>query len=297
MANRRALVVLFFFVVSCWSYAGEPFGEPTVTGKVSAKPISEASGLAVSLKQPGVLWTHNDSGDKPRVYAIHKDGRLLGTYTLKNAIAFDYEAMSLGPGPEQGVHYLYAGDIGNNDAHRGKPRIHITLYRFSEPKVDVAVEKPVKASVDVDQLVMRYPDGAHDAEVLMVDPTDGAIYILSKRDPKSRIYRAPKPGPGNQEIQLEYLGEMTMNQLTGGDIAPDGKSIIVKGYNQVWYYQRAEGAAIADTLKNVQPIVVGTYKVEPQGEAIAFAADGKGFFTLSEARRAKTVPLYFYPQK
>ena len=266
-----------------------------ISGRVNADPINEASGLAVSRKHDKVLWTHNDSGDDALFYAIHENGRLLGTFTLKDAIAFDYEGMSLGPGPEAGLDYLYIGDIGNNDAHRGKPRIHITLYRLPEPRVDARALGPVRGQLESDALVMRYPDGAHDAEVLMVDPRNGDIYILTKRDPKSRIYRAPKPAAGDQEIMLEYLGEMAMTQTTGGDIAPDGSAVLVKGYGKVWYFPRSAGASIGDALRNPKPVVVETYKVEPQGEAIAFAADGRGFFTLSEARKAESVPLYFYP--
>ena len=32
--------------------------------------LTESSGLAVSRTQPGVLWSHNDSGDGPNLYAM-----------------------------------------------------------------------------------------------------------------------------------------------------------------------------------------------------------------------------------
>ena len=42
-------------------------------GRLENDNINEASGLARSQREPGVLWTMNDSG-KPLLYAIGKDG-------------------------------------------------------------------------------------------------------------------------------------------------------------------------------------------------------------------------------
>ena len=39
--------------------------------------LQESSGLAISRTQPGVLWSHNDSGDGPTLYAIDMSGKLL----------------------------------------------------------------------------------------------------------------------------------------------------------------------------------------------------------------------------
>ena len=41
--------------------------------------IHESSGLAVSHRHPGLFWTHNDSGDAPRLYAFDEQGRHHGT--------------------------------------------------------------------------------------------------------------------------------------------------------------------------------------------------------------------------
>ena len=30
--------------------------------------LRESSGLGISRTRPGVFWTHNDSGDRPRLY-------------------------------------------------------------------------------------------------------------------------------------------------------------------------------------------------------------------------------------
>ena len=61
--------------------------------------LRESSGLAVSRRQPGVLWSHNDSGDGPNLYAIDLSGRLLATIPVANAAARDWEDIASGPCP------------------------------------------------------------------------------------------------------------------------------------------------------------------------------------------------------
>ncbi|WP_431213651.1 hypothetical protein ACQ86N_01690 [Puia sp. P3] len=43
-----------------------------------------------------------------------------------------------------------------------------------------------------------------------------------------------------------------------------------------------------------RPWTLEPYAPEVQGEAIAFSADGSGYFTISEGRRPK---LFYYPLK
>ena len=86
-----------------------PFGGPVPMGVVQYDPLREASGLVASRSHPGVLWAHNDSGDDPRLYALTTSGRHLGVFTLDGAEARDWEDLAIGPGPEPGVDYLYAG--------------------------------------------------------------------------------------------------------------------------------------------------------------------------------------------
>jgi hypothetical protein len=45
------------------------------------------------------------------------------------------------------------------------------------------------------------------------------------------------------------------------------------------------------------PPYIVEYKEEPQGEAITFARDGSGFYTLSEKVKGEKTYLYFYPRK
>lgn len=285
---------MVFIFLWLWAASGETsFQKPDIKGYTPADPLNEVSGLVASRSQPGVLWTHNDSGGVARFFAISADdAQVIATYTMPGASARDYEDIAIGPGPEKGVDYLFIGDFGNNDAHRGKPREHIIVYRLPEPKIDLSSKKKA-FKVKPDALVMRYPDGAHDVEAMIIDPKTGDLYLLTKRDELSRIYRTPKPAKGDQEIKLEYEGEMTVTQIVASDISPDGSEILVKLYPKVLYYKRQSNESIVQALTR-EGKTVPVYLLEQQGEAIAWDAEGSGFFTLSEARKSKKTPLFYY---
>ena len=53
-------------------------------GIIQSALINEASGLAASRKNPGVLWIHNDDGPAC-VYAMTPQGKHLGVYNLAGA--------------------------------------------------------------------------------------------------------------------------------------------------------------------------------------------------------------------
>jgi hypothetical protein len=285
--------------------AGAELLEPSAT--VASPDLIETSGLAVSRTQD-VVWAHNDSGDTARVFAIGPEGEALATYTLNGAEATDWEDMALGPGPEESVEYLYLGDIGDNASIRPS----IAVYRAPEPNVDPASSN---LSIEADAFTLQYPDGAHDAETLLVDPANGDIYVVTKNiaGGPSGIYRAAAPQAADAPITLEELAEIDFAALaptkvippesgplplglpkvpTGGDISPDGRVIAVRTYGTTWMWARAEGQSVADAFAG-EPCEAPS-EVQPQGEAIAFTADGRGYVTASEGAN---VPLHRFALK
>ena len=92
------------------------FGPGRRAGIVRSELIREASGIVASRRNPGVLWVHNDSGDMARVFAITASGEFLGVCNIAGATARDWEDIAIGPGPDPDQHYLYLGDIGDNQA-------------------------------------------------------------------------------------------------------------------------------------------------------------------------------------
>lgn len=233
-----------------------------------------------------MLWTHNDSGDKARLFLLDEFGKFKAEFifpTLKNR---DWEDIASGPGPDKNKNYLYVAEMGDNKAvHQLK-----YIYRFEEPLLSND-----KRTIDnYEQITFEFPDGKRDAESMFVDPLTKDIYILSKREQKIGIYRAKYPQPTTETITLEKLGVIPYFNSVAADINPDGQEIITKTYDAVYYWKR-NGETIVELLMK-EPETV-PYLIEPQGESIAWKKDGSGFFTLSEEPRDIEAVLYFYRKK
>ena len=269
------------------------FSKPIDRGVLDNPDIIEASGLVASRKNAGALWTHNDSGGDPKVYLISDRGKTLATYVLAGVKSRDWEDIALGPGPEPGETYLYIGEIGDNTAQYPIKKI----YRFVEPTASDGT--PVDTVRQVDTIRVMYPDGARDAETLLVDPLTSDLYIISKRERLVSIYRDAFPQRTTELDTLEKLGQIPreqvgiLEQLVGGDISPDGKEVLLKSYVQVFYWRRDNGQISLVDLLQTEPQPL-PYVPEPQGEAIAFAADSSGYYTLSEQQSGIEPHLYFY---
>ena len=280
-----------------WAIVAALSGGPALAGAVSftdgvqvavlPASLAEVSGLAQSRTNPGVFWVHNDSGDEPRVYAVSRSGALLGSYTLAGATAVDWEDMAIGPAGG-GRSYLYLADIGDNTGRRRSVRV----YRVSEPVVDVNQSPVVETLPRVTSYDFVYDDGPRDAEGFMVDPLTGDFYVVSKREPDgNRLYRSISPSDRGMNT-LERVGRFATTGTTGADISPDGLQVLIRRYSSAIdpaapsalagsYWSRPDASVSLVTLL-AQPAQTIRLVVETQGEAIAFAADNKGFYTTSE---------------
>jgi hypothetical protein len=270
-------------------------------GNVGSPDLLEISGLAASRSQPGIVWAHNDSGDSARVFAIGEFGAHRGAFTLERAAAIDWEDMAIGPGPQANVDYLYLGDIGDNAAMRDD----VVVYRVAEAPVPETPPAEAMPIGGVETLMLRYPDGAHDAEILLIDPANGDLLIVTKDiiGGASGVYRAPASAlrPGTRtEMELvttvDFAALAPAKQIpadspplplgapripTGGDISPDGLIIGIRSYGTVWLWQRADAASPLAQAFASTPCEAPS-AIEAQGEALAFDADGRGYYTASE---------------
>lgn len=274
-----------------------PFSTPEVAGTIQTSMIQEASGLVASRSMANVLWTHNDSGGEPKVYLISTTGTSLGSYWIQDAENRDWEDIAIGPGPDSNRDYIYVGDIGDNNARYEIKKI----YRFPEPSAQPG-QNEVDTVSDVHVISFIYPDGPRDAETILVDPFTRDIYVVSKRDTSVHLYRAAYPQDTENVNELELVGKLPLgsgsqaDQIVAGDISKDGKEVLLKSYLKVYYWQRDdENTSLYDLLKS-EPVEL-PYEAEPQGEAISFADDESGYYTLSEKSFASQQELFFYKRK
>ena len=177
----------------------------------------------------------------------------------------------------------------------------LNIYRFPEPIINDDTS-PGGTIQNAEKINLKYPDGARDAETLLVDPLTQDLYIVSKRDRFARLYRLPFPQSTSSTILAEKVGEWNreiggiFNQPVGGDISSDGKELLIKSYVEVLYWQREDDQTSIFELMQQEPKIL-PYMVEPQGEAIGWSTNHEGYFTLSEKQGSSIPKLYFYKRK
>ncbi len=272
----------------------DPFLPGMEIGTLLGSDVDEASGLVASRQNHDVLWTHNDDYGDNRLFAVRKNGVLLGRYTMGSG-AVDPEDIAIGPGPQAGVDYLYWGDIGDNNSNRSS----IFVKRAPEPVVDCTQACDNFVLTGVERIVLQYPTGAtapshKDAETLLVDPLSGDLYVVTKRTSQGQVYRAAYPHSTTGPNVLEWVATLPWSGATGGDISPDGSLIIVRRYGTaaaVW--GRPMGTTVADAFNDSACNV--SLVSEPQGEAVCWDADGHAYLTVSEnSSPGALIPIWFF---
>ncbi|HYP26622.1 MAG TPA: hypothetical protein VE262_07890 [Blastocatellia bacterium] len=259
---------------------------PQLLATLEDSSVKESSGIAASRRNSGLFWTHNDSGDKPLIFAFDLIGKSHGTWLVSGANAFDWEDIAIGPGPVPGQSYIYIGDIGDNREQRSE----IVIYRVPEPAVsqDLATFSETNPANTEPAVAMRleYPDGRYDAEALLVHPHTGVIYILTKSyGPGALIYKVPAE-LYTDVTTLERVGEIKLpgqqgGIITGGDISPDGKMVILCDYQAAYEFLLPEHDGSFDRIWAEVPtkVQLGTRR---QGEAICYSLDGNSVLATSE---------------
>lgn len=272
----KHLLLLFLSCVSYNLIAQNP--------KLKDSRINECSGLAVSSLSDHLLWTHNDSGDESRLFLIDDKGNTISTYNFQKQVR-DCEDIALYY-QKDGKSQLFIGDIGDNKAERP----FISVYKFTEPDVRLSSQEEIQIK-EVTELQFKYPDGARDAECLMVDNQDQKLYIISKREDSVGVYSAPLQSKAGKIIILKKEATLFFNApkiskwVTAGDISRDGKVVVVKTYTNIFYWDRKPNETIPQCLK--RPYIGLPYKPEGQGEAVALTRSGRYYYSVPEGKHAE----------
>ena len=247
---------------------------PVSVGVVASPEITEASGLAVSRVHEGVLWTHNDKGDSARLFAVGLDASHQGELTVLGPEPVDWEDLASGPDPEGGG-WLFVGDIGDNNGERES----IAVWRVAEP---TELTDPLSTDA-VSVATLRYPDGAKDAEALLLDPVTDRLYVVTKSRGSAVVYDAgPFSAGGDTTLARTVAIEVPDNdKITGGDVSADGSQILLRTDEQVLAWSRADGETVPDALG--RPPCQLPAPAEEDGEAVAVL--DSGYASLPEGER------------
>ena len=272
-----ALALLHLFITACaptgTAQAADECRVDGAPARLAALP--EASGVAISRRVPGRFWTHNDSG-QPVLFMLDARGHVSGRLQLSGAAVGDWEAVSAGPCPTGSC--LYVGDIGDNNASRD----HITVYRLTEPGDTPSGAAASTAAVEA--FHARYPDGAHDAETLLVTP-DGRLYIVTKGSTGPvAIYRFPRPLATNgAPVQLERVGQPRSDpkvsndeQITDGAVSSDGTRIVLRTHDALFFFPTQQ--LLAGDWRGAEAVNL-KHVGEPQGEGVALGSNDTVYLT------------------
>lgn len=277
--------------------------------------ISESSGLASSLRSGHRFWTHNDSGDPARLFAIEgtrdaAGGRVSATVRLSGVEAIDWEDMA--SGILDGVPTLVVADVGDN----ARRRSHVTLYLIDEPAPHEpapheraaqvrrrgGAEELRETAVRVRRRIdVRYPDGPRDCEAVAIDAAGRRLILLSKELlPAAGIYSVPLPlahdaasasgrapidtepaGPGGAVVAAERVGTVPLPMATAMDIRGDGQQLAVAGYLDLFLFDRAADESWEAAFKRL-PTHIALPKLK-QIEAVCY--DQRGDLWVSSEGR------------
>ncbi len=284
MVRRSILAVLMLLAVSFLAW-GEiiHYERPRQLGRIANPDIKESSGLAISHENPDMLWTHNDAGDLPRLFAVNIANRLEGTHLAEYRVAIegkaiDWEDMASYTTPRGS--YLLIGDIGDNDLKRKSYIIH----QVKEPKLKKSKPGEFETVKPQISLEFTYEDGSNNAEAMAIDVSDPrapVIILITKSEGTCKAYELKLPERRSNEPPVaKLLTRMTIPMVTGMDISPDGRRAVVLTYSDAYEYTRKPDQTWAQALAG-RPRVL-EMPLRKQGETICYARDGKTIYITSE---------------
>jgi len=249
--------------------------------------FEELSGLSIAGDK---TYGIGDSGTDESVTVTDGDCAVTGALPVP-VDPYDIEDMGVGPDGR-----LWLADTGDNN----RVRQTIALIDVDPASGDGQVHR------------LTYPDGPHDAEALLIQ-RDGVPLIVTKEVlVAGGIYRPAggatvdglaSPGP----TALERVGEVRLGPtttpggpvpvggstlVTGGAVSADGTVAALRTYTDVYLYSAPDGDLVG-AMTSTTPVRVALPN-QPQGEAIAFTADGD-LLAGSESAGGPMPPLQVLP--
>lgn len=221
-----AVALVFGLAAGAWIWWPATVAGPcaVVGGPALMPELPESSGLAISARSPGLIWSHNDSGHAAVLFAIDAAGAVRGRVRVPIRTR-DWEDISAAPCPSGDC--LYLADIGDNQ--RRRPTVQI--YRVPEPAPgDAETRRP-------DVFNASYSDGPHNAEAMFV--AGGDAFIVT-RDRTAGVYRATLPASGGGELTFRPVARLGLEAVTDAEASRDGTSVVIRTSHEAVLYRTAD---------------------------------------------------------
>ena len=276
-------------LLGCAAVIGLPAraAPPELVALIRAYEVPEISGIAPSLRHPGALWVHNDSGYGPWLHALDARGQRLASLRIDGVNGVDPE--DLASFELDGRRLLLLADVGDNGGLRRELEL-------------VVVEEPAELADGVLQPAwvqrFRWPDGARDVEAVAVDAAAREVLLVSKKRVPPELFVLPL-GPDEGVQQAQRIGELAgitqpqpdelaanprfgryRAQITAADLSSDGLALAVLNYRRLHVYRRQPGEPWAEAVQR-QPLEL-SFGWMAQAEAVAFSDDDAALWITGE---------------
>lgn len=242
VAAAAALPLVLPAAVGAAPASAAPSSRGSLVCTLTDPDIVESSGLADA---DGLLLTVNDAGDSGRVFIVDPaTGDTVGERRW-TPTPIDVEAVAMAPDGE-----AWVGDIGGNNVSRRSVEVH-----------KMAVGRGVAAAAP-ETHTLDYPYGTHDAETLLVKPSTGRLFVVTKDDEAGRVFAAPVDlGETDTLVPRAAVPRM----ITDGAFFPDSRHIILRSYTRAYVYDWP-------TMDQVGWFFLPP---QPQGEGLTVTPDGR----------------------
>jgi hypothetical protein len=234
---------------------------PTVVSHIDDGRIQESSGMAYSVRHPGLVYTMNDSGNRPMVYAIQvSTGKVVGQTDLASLDLEDTESIAV---DRHGR--LWLGDLGDND----RDRDDVSIVSFEEPGPGIAAPRALK------RYPVRYSTGPSNVEAMMIYPTTGRVFLVSKRNEdggKPNLFVLPQAlKPGQPNVAASLNRPMPAG-ISDAAFTPDGRFALMK----------TAAGVVAYDVKTWKPITSFQTPGLDKGESLTLEPGGRSILMGSE---------------
>ena len=288
--GAMALTLVVNHFVQSFLFAQRGTNSITVGKQIAVladETINESSGIVRSHYNPNCFWTHNDSGDKPRLFLVNRQGKTVARVAISKAKAIDWEDIAIRIAGDDA--HLIIGDIGGNT----KSRKNVTLYILREPKLtagDFNRGVTLDLSVDFDtEMEITFPGGVTNYESIAVDHSNNSILIVEKGNLSGRVYTVPFPSVLHDKqvmrVEAKQVAVAPVPMATACDISADGRSLVIISYRIGFLFRRElSNAGELESWKAAlerEPAVFSLGKLR-QTEAVCFSKDEKSIFVTSE---------------
>jgi hypothetical protein len=199
--------------------------------------IIESSGL---VDRGRTVFSVDDSGSDPVLYGVDaRTGRTVSRTTYADSVT---DTESLAPGSAGSI---WVGDTGDNRGNRDD----VQVYRV----------RPLDGDHPGERFRLRYPDGPHDAEALLVQPRTQRVFVVTKSPFGGTVFAAPRRLRGGSAVTTLRSFARVGGLVTDGTFLPDGRHVLLRTYGDATVY----------TFPGFEEVGSARLPAQPQGEGIS----------------------------